>query len=73
MAEQAPYLRVVRGNATPEELAALVATLAAASAARESADKPAAPCDVTEWNNRARLVRKPLFPSPGGWRRSALP
>jgi hypothetical protein len=73
VAEEVPLLRVVRGEATPEEMAALVATLAAATSAREPAGKPAVPGDVTEWNNRARLVRKPLFPSPGGWRRSALP
>jgi hypothetical protein len=73
VAEQVPFLQVVRGNATPEEIAALVVTLAAATAARESADRPAPHGNVTEWNNRARLLRKPLFPSAGGWRRSALP
>ncbi|HEV3380179.1 MAG TPA: acyl-CoA carboxylase subunit epsilon [Trebonia sp.] len=69
----APFIRVVRGDATAEEMAALVATLAAVAATRESGGAPEPRGIVREWNNRSRLVRKPLFPSAGGWRRSALP
>jgi hypothetical protein len=69
----APFLRVVRGDATAEEIAALVTTLAAVAAAREPRDAPQPRRAVREWNNPARLMRKPLFPAPGGWRRSALP
>ncbi|MGH3167962.1 MAG: acyl-CoA carboxylase subunit epsilon [Trebonia sp.] len=73
MAEPVPSFQVVRGDATPEEIAALVATLAAMAAARETGGAEESRGIVTEWNNRSRLVRRPLFPSAGGWRRSALP
>jgi hypothetical protein len=70
----APYVRVVRGDASAEEIAALVATLAAVAATRSAAasqagQKPAA----HNWNSRARLLRTPVHPAAGGWRRSALP
>jgi hypothetical protein len=70
-----PYLRVVRGDATPEEIAALVAALAAVAAARSRAAAEAArPAPArTSWNAPARLVRVPVHPAPGGWRRSSLP
>ena len=66
------YLSVVRGDATAEEIAALVATLTAVAAARSaaSAEQPPAPHN---WNARTRLLRSAVLPSPGGWRRSALP
>jgi len=69
-----PYLSVVRGDATAEEIAALVATLTAVAAARSAAaraneQRPAA----RNWNSRARLLRAPVHPAPNGWRRSALP
>jgi hypothetical protein len=70
----APYLSVVRGDASAEEVAALVATLTAVAAARSaaaaSAEEP--PASHT-WNSRARLLRTPVHPAAGGWRRSALP
>ena len=70
----APYLSVVRGDATAEEIAALVATLAAVAAARSAAAASAeAPPATLNWNSRARLLRSPVHPSAGGWRRSALP
>ncbi|HWG00552.1 MAG TPA: acyl-CoA carboxylase subunit epsilon [Trebonia sp.] len=71
--EHTPFLRVVRGDATAEEIAALVATFAAVSAARQPGDHGEPPGRVREWNSRSRLVRSPVFPGPGGWRRSALP
>ena len=67
-----PYLQVVRGSATAEEIAALVATLSAVAAARASvASAGGRPQSVRNWNNPARLLRTPVHPSPGGWRRSA--
>lgn len=73
MAEQ-PFLQVVRGDATGEEIAAVVATLAAVAAARQqTAGAAQKRQSVPEWNSRARLMRSPVHPSPGGWRRSALP
>jgi hypothetical protein len=69
-----PFLQVVRGDATAEEIAALVATLMAVAAARSQAAGNAKPEPVrANWNAPARLMRQPVHPSPGGWRRSALP
>ncbi|MGH3153644.1 MAG: acyl-CoA carboxylase subunit epsilon [Streptosporangiaceae bacterium] len=65
-----PALRVIRGDATPEEIAALVAVLMARAASSE----PDAQDQVrSAWSDRSRLVRRPLHPGPGAWRRSALP
>ena len=73
MTAGAPYLSVVRGDATAEEIAALVATLTAVAAARSAAASAEAPPATSNWNSRARLLRSPVHPSAGGWRRSALP
>jgi hypothetical protein len=74
VADGAPVLRVVRGDASPEEIAALVATLTAVAAARSRAAAAAEPAPVAaDWNARARLLRAPVRPAPGGWRRSSLP
>jgi hypothetical protein len=62
-----PYLRVVRGEPTAEELAALVAVLTARSAA-VAPDPPARPA----WSDPARRLDV-LRPGPSAWRRSALP
>jgi hypothetical protein len=66
-----PLLRVVRGDATPEEIAALVAVLMARSADGE-APRPARSVQ-NSWSDRSRQLRRPLSPGPGGWRRSSLP
>ena len=68
----APYLSVVRGDATAEEIAALVATLSAVAAARSAAPQEPPP-SASNWNSRSRLLRSPVHPAAGGWRRSALP
>ena len=64
-----PPLRLVRGDATPEEIAALVAVLSAASAAGD----PAPPRPRSQWASRERAVRQPLAHGRGAWRASALP
>jgi hypothetical protein len=70
----APYVRVVRGDASAEEIAALIATLATLAAARSAAATPARRRPgAHNWNSRARLLRTPVHPAAGGWRRSALP
>ena len=66
---QQPLLRVVRGEPTAEELAALVAVVAARATAG-AGDRPAR---RTSWNDPARLVRRPVHRGPDGWRASALP
>ena len=72
--EGSPYLRVVRGDATPEEIAALVTALMSIAAARsgtpDGADRQPA---RSNWNAPARRLRPPLHPAPGAWRTSALP
>lgn len=60
-----PLLRVVRGDAAPEEIAALVAVLAA-RAAPEPAERPAR--DTGGWAHPSRLLRRPLTAGPGAWR-----
>jgi Acyl-CoA carboxylase epsilon subunit len=66
-----PLLRVVRGNATPEEIAALVAVLLARPA---DATAPGPDRSVPGfWSDRAGQIRRPLYPAPGTWRRSGLP
>jgi hypothetical protein len=62
-----PYLRVVRGEPTPEELAVLVAVLAT-----RSVPAAAAPRVRSAWADPARRLGVPR-PGPGAWRRSALP
>ena len=77
MTAVAPYLRVIRGDANAEEIAALVAALTAltaVAAARSAASASARPEPAAHnWNSRARLLRTPVHPAAGGWRRSALP
>jgi Acyl-CoA carboxylase epsilon subunit len=65
-------LRVVRGDATPEEIAALAAVLFAARSADTEAPSPPRSAQ-NAWCDRSRLLRRPLSPGPGAWRRSALP
>jgi Acyl-CoA carboxylase epsilon subunit len=69
----APYLRVVRGDASAEELAAIVATLTSIAAARTAAAPTEQPPAAHNWNSRSRLLRTPVHAAAGGWRRSALP
>ena len=66
-----PALRVIRGDATPEEIAAVVAVLLSRAAAAD-APPPARPVP-SAWADRSRLLRRPVFPGPDAWRRSALP
>jgi hypothetical protein len=63
-----PLLRVVKGDPSPEELAALVAVVA-------SLGGPPAPAPrrTPDWNAPRRLHRMPQHHGPGGWRASGLP
>jgi hypothetical protein len=64
-----PVLRVVRGNATAEELAALVTVLAARSAGTAAPDRR----PRSRWADPRRLVQGHTAAAHGGWRSSALP
>jgi hypothetical protein len=68
-----PYLQVVRGDATLEEIAALVATLSAVAATQAGPGTAEGHQKASGWADRSRLLRVPVHPSPGGWRRSARP
>jgi hypothetical protein len=66
--ESKPLLRVVKGDPTPEEIAALVAVLASLGAP----EPPASP-QVSAWADPRRGVRTTHLPGPGAWRASGLP
>ena len=73
MTEPEPLLRVVAGQPTDEQAAALAVVLAAKLAARPDAASASARRTVGGWADRARAVRAPLTRGPGAWRRSASP
>jgi hypothetical protein len=57
---------VVRGGATPEQLAALVAVLSAAS----GGEAPASGEPRSTWAAHAAAMRHPVNHGPGAWRTS---
>ena len=61
-----PPAIVVRGEATPEQLAALVAVLSAAS----GGDAPASGRPGSTWAAHTVALRQPLSHGPGAWRTS---
>jgi hypothetical protein len=66
---QQPLLKVVSANATPEEIAALVAVFAAiGSGAPAPAKRP-----VSQWSANARKARVTRPHGLGGWKASSLP
>jgi hypothetical protein len=72
-----PRLRLVRGDASPEELAALVAVLTAAGGDAEGAD-PGDPHSLavgrkiqSRWSSPRRMVRLTPPHGKGAWRASA--
>jgi Acyl-CoA carboxylase epsilon subunit len=69
---RSPLLRVVRGDATREELAVLVAVLSARAAAR-ARTSPTTPQPMSAWRDHRRLTREALPHGPGTWRASAWP
>lgn len=62
-----PILRVVKGNLTEEELAALVTVVAA----RAAGARPAPKRPRSLWGHPVRAVRGVHRPGPDAWRRSA--
>ncbi|MET1062016.1 MAG: acyl-CoA carboxylase epsilon subunit [Aeromicrobium sp.] len=69
---QKPVLRVVKGDLTAEELAALVAVVAARNAATANATAAAALVLRSEWGHPARQVRQTHVFGPDQWRRSTF-
>jgi hypothetical protein len=67
-----PVLRVISGNATPEEIAAVVAAVAASVGPPASTSATA----TSIWAQRAsahRHIRAMFTPSPHAWRTSFWP
>jgi hypothetical protein len=65
---QRPMLRVVKGDATPEEIAALVTVLAASAAGAVEPPQP----QQSPWTYRRAQLSKPVFVGHGEWRRSGF-
>jgi Acyl-CoA carboxylase epsilon subunit len=64
-----PLFRIVKGEPTPEELAALVAVMVA----RSQVAPPPSPRRKSHWAAPHRRMRRMGQPGPGAWRASALP
>jgi hypothetical protein len=68
VSEDKPFLQVVKGDATPEEIAALVAVIASMSGTSPAASKPR-----SSWAHPARGLREVHRHGAGAWRASSLP
>jgi hypothetical protein len=69
-----PVLRVVSGDATPEEIAAVVTAVAASSASEaQGATGPGATSVWAVPAHAHRRIRAAFTPSPDGWRTSFWP
>lgn len=66
-----PVLRVVKGDPTPEELAALIAVISTRAVPAPASPDPR----PSDWSTYWRTTRRPLHPGPGPgrWRASAHP
>jgi Acyl-CoA carboxylase epsilon subunit len=60
-------LRIVKGDLSAEEIAALVVALTPRPAAAEP------PKRTSAWSDRSRAVRRPTPHGHGAWRSTALP
>lgn len=67
-AETPPVVSVLRGDPTPDEVAALLVVLASRQPATGTNRGPRR----SLWASRARTLRVPLFPGRGAWRASGL-
>ena len=64
----APRLEIINPDATPEEIAAVVAVFSAIQAPAETS-----PAVRREWAANTRKMRTTLRRGPGAWRASGLP
>ncbi|HAS08760.1 MAG: hypothetical protein GM44_3230 [actinobacterium acAMD-2] len=60
-----PVLRVISGDPSPEELAAVLAVVLRPQATAVE------PEPTSQWNDRSHALRSPLTPGPHAWRASA--
>jgi hypothetical protein len=65
-------LRLVGGHASPEEIAALVAVLATATASDDGDPAPTGR-PSSQWSTHRRVFHTTYPHGPGGWRASAFP
>ncbi|MDW4907053.1 acyl-CoA carboxylase subunit epsilon [Streptomyces sp. ADMS] len=66
-------IKVVRGNPTPEELAAALAVVRARAVAASSTP-PGAPGTKDAWADPSRIAGRPLsHPGPSAWTRTYWP
>lgn len=69
--ESVPEIKVLSGNPSAEELAAVIAVLQAASAtATHSATVGKLRKTTSTWARNASVLRSPIVPGPGQWRAS---
>jgi len=73
MTAGAPLFRVVHGNPSVEETAALAAVFAAKLAAGPPGDRARRRGPAGGWADRARSMRAPLTRGPDAWRASSQP
>jgi len=69
----APPLQIISGDASPEEVAAITAALAAVMAERETAGRAAAAtasAEMSAWTRASRLTARRAGLSRGPWRLS---
>jgi hypothetical protein len=73
--DNGPLLRVIRGNPTDEELAALTVVVSAKLATRHqaAAQHGSGAAARRGWPDRAALLRAPLITGLDAWRHSARP
>lgn len=69
--EARPVLRIVKGDPSAEEVAALVTVVAARTAG--GTETESAPKTRSRWGDPAYAIRPVLSPGADGWRRSAFP
>jgi hypothetical protein len=63
-----PLLRIVSGNPTPDELAAVTVLL---TALRRTAAEPEQPAPAGGWSDLSLRIRRVPAPGPGAWRSAA--
>ncbi len=66
-------IKVIAGNPSPEELAAVVAILEAAHAEQVTEGKKIAKKPASSWNRNTGMFRNDLMPGYGQWRAQYRP
>ncbi len=64
-----PLLRITKGDASPEDVGALIALFAAIGT---SGDSEPANDDIHAWSSKENMFRHFPIPGPGAWRASGM-